>query len=239
MRIIIALLLFAACRGDSRQDMPRPDQLIGGNIVPRSHQIPAGHISEVRRLFDTHVISYPISVISEKGVQTQFVNPQPAFLGSDRFVVGATPEIHAELDQLLATIAKSPPSPGPATYEVTYWVVEATSGEAPVPPELADVAPALEALAGLGKRKLKQIDRVATLELTTETSELRGQALYIWNQLSAEPDGLRLNLKLQLENRKIETQLQVQPDKVIVLGDSANTDSSSLTLYLVRVRRVV
>ena len=48
MRFVIALLFLVACRGESRTDIPRPDQMIGGNIVPRSHVIPAGHIAEVR-----------------------------------------------------------------------------------------------------------------------------------------------------------------------------------------------
>src|SRR5690349_17199447 len=109
MKLLLALLVFVtACRDNAAPaaapppPIDRPDQVIGGNIVPQSHEFPAGRAAEIRRMFEGSALSYPVAVISEKGVQTQFVNPKPVFIGDRRFVVGLPPASHVALDKLIA-----------------------------------------------------------------------------------------------------------------------------------------
>src|SRR5688500_6122562 len=63
----------------------RPDQMVGGNVVPGGHVVPPGRVAEVRRLFESGTMSYPIAVVSAQGTQTQFVSPKPVFVGENRF----------------------------------------------------------------------------------------------------------------------------------------------------------
>ena len=37
---------------------------------------------DVRKLFDAHVLSFPITVVSSAGTNTQFVQPNPSFIGT-------------------------------------------------------------------------------------------------------------------------------------------------------------
>jgi hypothetical protein len=220
-------------------------------IIPKRHAIPPGRAADVRRLFSSGAMSYPISVVSAGGAQTQFVQPKPVFIGSDSFVVDIPPEFHDELDHLLDGMAKAPPAVSSA-YDVTYWVVEADSSPTTeVPPELAEVATTLEAVTGLGKRRFKSIDRVAAHTLDGNRAEIKGRVIELGQTLTADPDGLRLQLEMHLQNTwsdnpghgpTLETDVQLKPDLPIVLGDStlssASEGAANLLLYVVRARRV-
>ncbi len=244
--LCIVFLAVAACRpADHAAEPPRPAEIV---VVPRSHPIPPGHAAEVRKLFEANVITFPISVVGSAGTNTQFVNPRPSFIGRDRFVVAATPEIHAELDTLLAAMAKSPPSPVPATYAVTYWAIEADPSSAEqIAPDLAELEPVLKSLAALGPRKFKTIDRAATRSLDGVRAEIKSHLMYVESTLSVDSDALELQLQLQLhpedaQHSKVETKLQLAPDKPIVLGQTAMSAGSDaggadLVLYVVRAQR--
>jgi hypothetical protein len=222
--------------------------MFGGGIAPRSHQIPAGHEAEVRKLFEAHTISYPIAVVSSAGTNTQFVNPNPAYIGTDRFVISATPEIQDQLDQLLAAMAKMPAPPATSTYAMTYWAIEADPGtDSQIPPELGEIAPVLQSLAGLGPRHFKTIDRVATHVLDGFRADVKGRELSVEQTLSADPSTLELALKLELRGNRdepstsVDTKLQLAVDKPIVLGQTSigvGSDSSAgVVLYVVRAQR--
>jgi hypothetical protein len=242
MKLALAAILLAACHfTDHASDNTRPIEPV---VVPRTHQIPAGHAAEVRKLFESQVICFPISVVSSAGTNTQFVNPKPSFIGSDRFVLAATPEIHDELDRLLAAMAKSPASPVSSTYTVTYWAIEADpSNESHIPAELAELDPVLKSLGALGPRTFHTIDRATTRALDGARAEIKSRALVIGQTLSLTPEALELQLELQLHDNpgQIETKLQLAPDKPIVLGEtamgSAADPAANLVLYVVRAQR--
>jgi hypothetical protein len=258
-----SLAALTACNNTDRSpvEMPAPGaasafptaapQQLGTTIVPQSHIVPPGRTAAVRRLFSSGVMSYPISVVGSGGVQTQFVQPKPVFVTSDRFVADVPPEFHVELDRMIAEIAKSAP-PVSSTYDVTYWVIEADAAPATdVPADLAELAPTFEAMPGLGKRKFKSIDRVASRTVDGEKAELRGRVIDLKQTLFADPDDLRVQLELRLHGvmpdatgpePSLDTTLQLKADAPIVLGDStlssASEGQANLLLYVVRARRV-
>jgi hypothetical protein len=232
--------------------LTRTDPAIGGMIIPKSHTIPPGHSADIRKLFSSGVMSYPISVTSSAGQQTQFVQPKPVFVGPDRFIADVPPEFHVELDRLIADMAKSPPAVS-AAYDVTYWVIEAdAAATTEVPPDLAELAPTLAAESGLGKRRFKSIDRVAVRTLDGEKSALKGRVIQLEQTMAVDPDGIRLQLTDMAlhgtwpdapgQGPTLQTSLQLKPDVPIVLGDSTlsseSSGSANLLLYVVRARRV-
>jgi hypothetical protein len=247
-------LALAACNGGHRSDhdhdgsggpMWRKDT--GVDVVPRTHTIPAGHAADVRKMFANGAMSYPVTVVSDKGANTQFVQPPPVFLGSDHFVLSAPPEFHDEIDRVLAALSKAPAAPS-STYDTTYWIIEADlATDEQVPPELEELASTLDALPGLGKRHFKSVDRVAARTVDGERSQVTGRIIKLDQSLSVGADGLRLKLELELRGTwvdqqdrgpRLETFLQLKPDVPAVLGDSSLATPSSVLLYVVRARRV-
>jgi hypothetical protein len=258
--LALVLGLLASCRGDDQAPAARgpqhaqperPDQLIGGNVIPQSHEVPTGRAADVRRLFDSGAMSYPIAVVSEAGTQTQFVNPKPVFVGDKRFVVGAPPHVHAAIDQTLKSLGQ-PHAGTSATFEVTYWVIEAAAGaEEKLPSDLAELAPLLEKLDGLGPRRFKLVDRIGGRARDGAASSIHGRIAEVSQKLTPDPDRIELEVELKLHGvwsdvkdrvPSLDTTLQLQVDKPIVLGDSslaaAADGVSNLLLYVVRARRV-
>ena len=259
---LVALIALAACPGRDREQaappaaavpdsMSRPDQMIGGNVVPGSHEFPVGRAADIRRLFEKHVISYPISVVSSAGAQTQFVHPQPVFIGDHRFVVSLPPTMHTALEQMIAGLDKQPAVKS-STYELTFWAVEAiAAAESDVPRDLAEIKPMLEKLAGLGKRRFKSLDRVAARSRDGAETKITGRMMKVEHKLTSFPDGIELDLTLELKGTwsdtpelgpRVETTLELPVDQPIVIGDSAQSAASdgaaNLVLYVVRAKRV-
>ena len=247
IRSLVFLAVVAACSG--RDDRPpadspdRPDRLIGGNVVPMSHDVPTGRASEIRALFEGNVMSYPVAVVSEAGTQTQFVNPKPVFIGENRFVVGAPPNVHKAIDALLASMGKGT-ARASSTYEVTYWIVDAASAaKSEVPAELAEAG--LDKLTALGARSFRLVDRVSARTRDGSHTKMSGRLTKIDHRVSTGPDGVELDVRLQLQSEKpgegaptVETTLQVPIDRPVVVGDSSTATATNLLLYVVRARRV-
>lgn len=267
--LVLALLavLAVGCRDRERAaDVPqatastapeRPDQIIGGNIVPKSHEVPPGRVAEVRRIFESGAMSYPIAVVSSSGVQTQFVRPNPVFVGENRFVVGAPPHVHAAIDETLSSLGSAPGAGsaagvGSPTYELTYWIVEANAAsETAVAKDLAELAPMFEKLNELGPRTFRLIERLGGRTRDGARAQLTGRIADVSQKIAASPEGLELELGLQLRGMPtdvkdrspgVETTLVVHLDKPVVLGDStlaaASDGAAKLLLYVVRARQV-
>jgi hypothetical protein len=252
---LVFLFGLFACRdapapAPSTHTPDRPDQTIGGTVVPQSHDFPAGRAAEIRRIFEGNALSYPIAVVSKEGAQTQFVNPRPVFIGDRRFVVGLPPASHAALDKLIAGLGTGP-SPVGATYELTFWLVEAAvASETQVAPDLGEVAPMLQKLTALGKRKFKSLDRIGGRSRDGANTKLVGRMLQAEPRLLAGPDGIELELTLQVQGTfsdksggaVVETTLHLPLDQPIVIGDAAapalSDTAANLFLYVVRARRV-
>jgi hypothetical protein len=251
IRFACILAVVAACSGrDDRAVAPaaaaqldnRPDHVVGANVVPMSHDAPTGRASEIRALFESGAMSYPISVVSAQGVQTQFVNPKPVFVGENRFVVGAPPNVHKAIDELMAGMGKRA-APASSTYELTYWIVDATvADKTEVPAELAEAG--LDKLTALGPRKFQLVDRVSARTRDGSKAKLSGRLTRIEQRVATGPDGIELDVELLLTPKPgepapaVETTLQVPIDRPIVVGDSSTATATNLLLYVVRARRV-
>jgi len=254
MRYLLVALVVIACSGrDAPPPQPtvvtpdRPDQTIGGSVVPQIHEFPAGRAADIRRIFEGNALSYPVAVVSKEGAQTQFVNPRPIFVSDRRFVVGLPPAAHAALDRLIAGL-NAGPSPAGATYELTFWAVEGgAAAKTEVAGDLADLAPVLEKLPGLGSRRFKAVDRVGGRSRDGAHSKLVGRVLQAEHKLAAGPDGIELEVTLQLQQSDgrgptIETTLHLPLDQPVVMGDASQPGAAdgvaNLLLYVVRARRV-
>ena len=144
-------------------------------------------------------------------------------------------------------MAKTPPPPATSTYTVTYWAIDAEPAAAvQIPPDLDDIAPALQALGGLGPRRFRTIDRVGTRALDGFHARVKGRALGVEQTLSAGSDALELALELELRDDgpsgSFNTKLQLAVDKPIVLGQTAagsgaGSDTAGVVLYVVRAQR--
>lgn len=256
MKLVAALLVLslgcnerdhasaAASAAAPASEVIRPDKTLGGSIVPQAHEFPPGRADDIRRLFERNVVSYPVSVVSEQGVQTQFVNPKPVFVGDHQFVVGLPPEQHVALDQMIAKLDKS--AVRSSTYELTFWAVEAVpAAKSEVASDLAEVAPMLEKLAGIGARKYRSLDRVGVRSIDGTSAKVDGRLLRVKQELQTIPKGIELELDLHLNTEvglSVEAKLQVPLDQPIVVGDSTQAATgdgpSNLLLYVVRARRV-
>jgi hypothetical protein len=198
-------------------------------------------------------MSYPIAVVSTNGTQTQFVQPKPVFISDTRFVVGAPPQVHAAIDTMLKTLGPAQATGPSRTYEMSYWVLEAISApKLEVPPDATELQPMLEKLTALGTRRYKLVDHVSGQMRDGANATLQGKIAYVTEKLAAGPDGLDLELGLELHGMWdqpmgnkgpiVNTTLQLQLDKPVVLGDSAlpaaSDGASNVLLYVVRARRV-
>jgi hypothetical protein len=251
----VFLAAVAACR-ENAQPAPasvpvagHPDAVIDVAVIPQSHDVPAGHVNDVRRLFESGAMSYPIPTVSAAGPQTQFVQPKPVFFGDTRFVVGLPKHAHEALDALLEQL---PPATAGAsgTFELTYWVIEAApAAQTTVTKDIEELAPTLEGLKGLGPRKFRALDRVSSqLRDGTDTLGVNGRITEIGQRVVSIPDALELHLDLKVSgvfpdrNAVISTTLQAKLDKPVVLGDTAQAPSldgtSTVILYVVRAHRV-
>jgi hypothetical protein len=226
-------------------DIPqRPDQMLGAGVMPMAHEFPPGRIDAIRRLFDHNVGSYPISVVSAQGTQTQFVNPKPVFTSDRQFVIGLPPAQHAAIDRMIAQLDKVP-AIAPVTYEVTFWLVEASpASKREVTADLAEVAPMLEKLENLGTRRFRSLDRVGARSIDALETKLGGQMITVEHELTAVPKGIQIELQMELRTEggpRIETKLTMPLDQPVVIGDSAQTSANgtgNMLLYVVRARRV-
>jgi hypothetical protein len=130
-----------------------------------------------------------------------------------------------------------------STYELTYWIVDAaTADKTEVPADLAEAG--LDKLTGLGARKFQLVDRVSARTRDGSKAKLGGRLTRIEHRVASGPDGIELDVELQLQAKPgepaptIETTLQVPIDRPIVVGDSSTATATNLLLYVVRARRV-
>lgn len=249
---LAALALVACSSRDNRLatlEVPRPDQTVGGNVSPRSYDVPPGRAAEIRRLFKGGgAMSYPIAVVSAQGTQTQFVNPQPVFLGENRFVVALPEGHHVALEQVIGQLKASGAPVVTGSYEMTYWIVEATPADAnEIAPDLAEISGTLDKLGALGKRKFRMIDRVGGRVTDGDEAKMRSLRTDIFQSLVADPTGLQLTIELQqdADDKRgpfVRTTLRLKPDQPVVLGDASLSTPvatvNGLVLYVVRARRV-
>jgi hypothetical protein len=223
---------------------PRP----GYDVEPHIYTVPAGRASEVRRLLGS--MSYPVSVVTAQGGQTQFVQVQYQFTNDGRLVINAPAQYHPALAEILKQLPAT--TPGPTGYEVTYWIVRADAAQAnAVAPDLAELSPVLDGLTAIGPRRFTMLDRLSARTSDGDSAELSGQVASVSQRLGAMPDAVDLDLELSVRlpgpgptsPSTLETRLQVKPGVPVVLGDAASAGAelgapAALLLYILRVRAI-
>lgn len=228
-RAPLLLALVFACR--SPQDAPRPcGDCQSGSAAPgyptlflRTYKVPDGQEKLVERLLDG-TTSYPVSVVSAQGQQTQFVKPTPHFTGNGYFVLSAPESIHDGVRQLLDELAKHPAPPAQPSIDATYWLVLGWPGkDAPLPDRLGEIAPALKTLGNLGPMRFELLERVELAAIDGQTAHAQGQNVRI--EQTAARDGavfqLRINVDAQGETvGKVDTTVTVKPGQFGVFGQS-------------------
>lgn len=228
-RAPLLLALVFACR--SPQEAPRPcGDCQSGSAAPgypmivlKTYKVPDGQDKLVERLLDG-TTSYPVSVVSAQGQQTQFVNPRPHFTGNGYFVLSAPESIHEGVRQLLVELAKHPAPPAQPSIDATYWLVLGWPGkDAAIPERLGEIAPALKTLGKLGPMRFELLERVELAAIDGDTAHARGESVGI--EQTAARDGAVFQLRIKADAQgesvaHIETTVTVKPGQFAVFGQS-------------------
>jgi hypothetical protein len=228
-RAPLLLALLFACR--SPQDAPRVcgDCQSGSAttgypaITLKTYKVPDAQEKLVERLLDG-TTSYPVSVVSAQGTQTQFVNPRPHFTGNGYFVLSAPETIHEGVRQLLDELGKHPAPPPQPSIDATYWLVLGWPGkEAPVPDRLGEIAPALKTLSNLGPMRFELLERLELVALDGQEAKAHGQNVQLEHTASRDGAGFQLRVKVNADGEapgRIETTVTVKPGQFTVFGQS-------------------
>jgi hypothetical protein len=166
-------------------------------------------------------------------------------------VISMPLQYHIGVEQLLHSMKSGPAPKNAGKLEIAYWVVEAiVANDVTVSPDLTEIAPTLRGLANLGKRTFKSIDHVSARVAEGVEAKVEGRMVRVEHSLASQPDALLLEVRLRIpglyndkgDGPNIQTSVQLEADKPIVLGDTAQSASSdgaaNLLLYVVRARRV-
>lgn len=248
--LLLALLL--ACR--PAQEAPRACvECQSGSataaypaIVLRTYQVPAGQDKLVERLLDG-TTSYPVSVVSAQGVQTQFVHPTPHFTGNGYFVLGAPETIQQGVRQLLDELARHPGAPAQSSVDTTYWLVLGwPAKDTAISERLADVAPALKTMSNFGAMRFELLERIELVALDGEQAHAGGQTAHVKQTASRDRNAMELRVEVSASGdtpATLETTVTVKPGQFAVFGQSGfvprgamQTDPKPTLFYVVRAQ---
>jgi hypothetical protein len=222
--LLVTTMLAAACRSAEapKPTTPPPDPQ---TTVLRTYVIPSGQQKVVERLLRGN--SYPISVVSDKGAQTQFVHLNPQFTGDGYFILSAPIGIHEGVAQLLEELKSRPPTTGPTSIETTYWlVVGYPSAKTEIPSSLDAIAPALKGISDLGTIKFEPYETLQVTALDGEEAKAIANRAQVRQTVSADKDSFDLRVQLEMRNTTsvpvgtIETSVRVKSGQFAVLGEA-------------------
>jgi hypothetical protein len=249
-----ALLLVAllACR--SAPEAPRScGDCQSGSAPPgyptialRTYKVPPGQDKLVERLLDG-TTSYPVSVVSAQGTQTQFVHPQPHFTGNGYFVLSAPEAIHDGVKQLLDELGKHAAPPAQPSIDATYWLVLGWPSKDPAIPErLGEIAPALKTLGNLGAMRFDLLERLELVALDGQEARATGQSAQIKQTASRDGELFQMRVEVHAQGDtpgNVETTLTVKPGQFAVFGQSGFvprgamlTDPKPTLFYVIRAK---
>jgi len=205
--------------------------------VLRTYPVPKGHQKTLRRLLESS--TYPITVVSKEGQQTQFVWLNPQFTGKGYFVLSAPVGIHDGVKELLSVLENVPPQPS-STINVTYWAVK---GQPASSLELDDSVTELEKpLRALGvNMRFSLVEKVSLETMDGKRAIANGRtidaehvAMYQDNRIDLAITHLRDHY-----GGYINTQLSLKPGQFAVVGqagamkDIAEREDATM-IYIVR-----
>jgi hypothetical protein len=252
--IVIAVVALAACREPAQSGFQPAAPAAattgatggreGYDLIPKVYDVPPGRETEIRRLLAN--MSYPVSVVTANGAQTQFVHPQVSFTSDRHLVMTAPVQYHPAIEAVIKQLSAAPAAP--SSYEVTYWIVRAeAAGKTTIASELNEIATVFDGLSALGTRSYTMIEHLSARTTDGNRAVLGGQIATVTQELTSMPTAVDLDIELQIRPPgagapgMLETTLQLKPDVPVVLGDSAATVTNlnapaALLLYVVRVR---
>ena len=251
-RAALLLAALAACRTAESTSRPCGDCQSGSAapnvplIVMRTYKVPQGQDKLVERLLH-NTTSYPIAVMSEKGINTQLVNPTPHFTGNGYFVLSAPENIQEGVRQLLEELAKNPAPPAPASIDATYWLVLGwPAKEASVPDRLSEITPALKGLASLGPMRFDLLERLELVALDGDEAHTLGNSSEIFQTAARDGNSFELRVKLRADGDspgRVDTTVTVKAGQFAVFGQSgfvpkgaAQSEPKPTLFYVVRAR---
>lgn len=253
---IASIASFTSCRqpeGRACNDCQASSGSQGGagyvpNIVMRTYKVPPGQEKLVQRLLDG-TTSYPISVVSAQGAQTQLINARPHFTGNGYFVLSAPENIQDGVKQLMEQLAATPAPPAQTSIDATYWlVVGYPAKETTVSDRLGEVAPAIKAISNLGPMKFDLLERLEVVGLDGDEVHTAGHSSDLRQTASRDADAISLRVELQTQGDqpgKVNTTLTIKPNQFVVMGQSGYVPHGHMTddpsqlptlFYVVRAR---
>lgn len=157
-----------------------------------------------------------------------------------RIAVLATPAVQMGVQGLVEEVAKHPPTGNP-TVELHYFLVLGKPSAAPQPPPLgaAEIQPALdEIVRSQGPQTFTLAQRVGLSSLHDEEGRLDNfEAKLEIRQVAVQTnEGVYAKLSIRWKDDKVETRVQLGPDRIVVLGATgqhAGDASEGATLYYV------
>lgn len=223
MRRLLTLLLLAALPACTRDAAPAPTA-----PAPAVPTAPAEPAVELRSYAVPQGLGGELAnVINRQLYRTQEQAPLGrAQVGpGGQLVVTAPAGVHAGVEALLARLAEAPPEPPPVV-ELTYWAVTATpdtpAEDAGTPPELGEVAQALDAIAQAeGPRRFALVEKLRVRQTSGSDAGVGGRELRV-NQTASERGGeVVADLSLS-RNRggELHTQVSLPVGKLLVLGQA-------------------
>lgn len=227
--LVLVMMVLAACSGERKASAPPAAQQTAAPWEPhqlRTYAVPAGHEQDLKRLLESS--SYPVSVVSQQGTQTQFVRLNPQFTGSGYFVLSAPAGIHDGVKGLIDVLGKAPAPRAASTIEVGYWLVLGwPAAQTEVSPQLAEAADALKQLGNLGPMRFEPLEKLTLAALDGEEGETTGRLATIKQVAASGNDAVKLNVEIMVRGfegpASVQTALELKPGQFAVLARAGYT----------------
>ena len=217
--LLFSLLLLAGCRSPTPQDA----------IELRTYDVPKGTASALVK-----TITSVMWMGENNNIGRAVVTPD------GRLAVLATPSVQTGVQTLIDEVAKHPPT-SEQTVELHYFLVlgKPAGSAQPLPPGVSEIAPALDEIAhSQGPQTFTLAQRVALSSLRDEEGRLDNfeAKLEIRQTATQTNEGVYAKLSIRWKDDKMETRVQLAPDRMVVLGATGQhvgDASDGTTLYYV------
>jgi len=225
LKLLLLLLLVFGCH-------PVSDDT---TLELRTYDVPKG---TVRAL--SYSLQNTLYVNDQKAVGRATVTP------NGRLVVLAPRNIQANVQQLVDEVAQHPPT-YENTIELHYWVIIGKPAASPQPPPAgaAEIQPALdEIVRAQGPQEFTIGHQFRLASLHDEKSAMEGDGLKVIQTAVQTNDGIYARILIDYhQHNKLETQMRLLPDKLVVLGSNVqkggDAPDGTTLYYVVRVAPLV
>ncbi len=158
-----------------------------------------------------------------------------------RLAVLAPPDVQTGVQALVDEVTKHPPTYDQGI-ELLYYVVlgKPAASAQPSPPGAGDVQPALdEIIKSQGPQAFTVLQRARLSTLNGESGKVEADKLKITQKAAQTNDGVDAIVSIDVSgNDKLESRVHLVPDRIVVLGSTAqraDTADGATLYYVVRV----